>query len=125
MVFLIIGKQMLHAQDAELIELKRQADSIQRISLRDSLNFDDSMITQIYAIRDSMLNNIQQLREDFNVPDSEKEIKITDLKNQANENIKKVLGDEIYQNYLEMIRKRIKKSIVPNQCPLAGDSDGN
>ncbi len=124
-MFFLIGHHSAEAQDSDLINLKYQVDSLQRISLRDSLNFNDSTITAIYSIRDALLDRIEILRQDQGVDDSLKEIMITDLKNQSNENIKLLLGDQAYQNYLAMIRTRTIQSINPDQSPLAGETDDN
>lgn len=125
LMFFLIGHHSAEAQDSDLINLKYQVDSLQRISLRDSLNFNDSTITAIYSIRDALLDRIEILRQDQGVDDSLKEIMITDLKNQSNENIKLLLGDQAYQNYLAMIRTRTIQSINPDQSPLAGETDDN
>ena len=97
------------------------ADSLQRISMRDSLNFSDTLITQIYSIRNSMISKVLLLRNDFSIPD--REVKIMDLANQANENIRQLLGQEGYQKYTEMIRSRSKKSANADQSPLAGGAN--
>ena len=108
------------AQDSGSME-KARADSIQRISMRDSLNFSDTLITQIYGIRNSMIGKVRLLRNDFSIPD--REVKIMDLANQANENIRQLLGQEGYQKYTEMIRSRSKKSANADQSPLAGGAN--
>jgi hypothetical protein len=122
LVLLLAGTSYyaVSAQDSSSME-RGPADSLQRISMRDSLNFSDTLITLIYGIRNSMISKVLLLRNDFSIPD--REVKIMDLANQANENIRQLLGQEGYQKYTEMIRSRSKKSANADQSPLAGGAN--
>jgi exopolysaccharide biosynthesis protein len=103
--------------DAEM----RQADSLQRRMLRDSLQMSDTTITLLYALRDRYLKKAAAVRSDTSLS-AEKQNAINDaLKSNTNASIRVMLGDGLYDRYTLMIRRRLDKRRLVKSV-LAGGS---
>ncbi|HEX7903417.1 MAG TPA: hypothetical protein VF487_06035 [Chitinophagaceae bacterium] len=96
------------------------ADSIQRSLMKDSLNINDSIIVEIYNIRNNFLTQSLSINEDSTRNDQQKEVLIQALVQQTNDAVKSRLGEQKYDQYLEMIRRRvISRSSFNTARPLA------
>jgi len=98
-----------------------QIDSLQRIVMRDSLQINDSLVTQIFTMRDSYLRQVIEVRLDSTLTELQQYNEVSIIRTQTNENIKSLLGSVLYDRYIQMISDRIhKRSIIGT--PLASDT---
>lgn len=88
--------------------IKIQTDSLQRITLKDSLQITDLMVTQIFKIRDSMIIHIREINMNGGNNFLDSELAIKQITQNANEAMWQILGEEKYNHYKEMIRRRSK-----------------
>ena len=112
-----------YGQDAETSRMKQQADSLQRIKMKDSLGISDEIVTAIFATRDSLMNKVVQLGESQTIDAAGKAIGIANAREQTNEKIKETLGETIYKKYLQMIRSRLDQRQSVSSLPLAGETE--
>ena len=106
----------------EELQAKQSADSLQRIKMKDSLQISDEAITQIFAIRDSMVQKINVVRSNSTLSSEEQDLQVSSIRNDTNESIKAILGDEKYLQYLDMIRNSLRQRNKINELPLAGET---
>jgi hypothetical protein len=96
------------------------ADSLQRVLMKDSLQVTDAVITQIYIVRDSFLSRASQIDADTLLSSNEKSNAKQILIAQTNTDIKTLLGETLYNQYTQMIRRRaMNRTRNINIQPLA------
>ncbi|MEO7982655.1 MAG: hypothetical protein ABI688_01110 [Bacteroidota bacterium] len=111
--------------DAQGSSTTVQADSIQRIMMRDSLQISDSLITEVLVIKHNYFTQTEQIRSNVNLTTSQQNSEMATLRTQTTNNLKSLLGNEIYERYTQMIARRMRPgSLGVERRPLA-EGTGN
>jgi hypothetical protein len=105
----------------EELHARQSVDSFQRVKMKDSLQITDQVVNQIFAVRDSMVQRINSVRSNSALSSSEQDIQVSSIRNETNEAIKAILGEEKYLRYLEMITNSLRQRNKVNELPLAGE----
>lgn len=112
----------LHAQETGQ---NSEADSLQRILLRDSLQISDSLITQVLALRHNYFIAAEQIRSNESLDASQQNNQAQALRTQTTNSLKALLSDELYERYTQMITRRMRsRNPANNNMPLA-EGTGN
>ena len=100
------------------------ADSLQRVIMKDSLSVSDSVISQVFSIRNNFLTQAAQISADSSLSDPQKNTARQSLITATNSAITLALGETVYEKYLQMIRRRMTiRPMMNGREPLA--SQGN
>lgn len=98
------------AQDADTKALIQQADSLQRIMLKDSLQINDSAVNKLYAVRSSLKEKIVGLQNREGLSEDEIKKAKKEARKEAAKEIESLLGKKKYKIYRRMITNRLQKS---------------
>lgn len=100
------------------------ADSLQRRLMRDSLKVSDAAITKVFTIRNNFLTTSAQITAVNTLTEAQKNSALRALASQTNAVIQNTLGGAAYDQYTQMIRRRMINKYGTNKSrPLA--SGGN
>src|SRR5215216_3818468 len=110
------------AQLTEIQLTQQRADSLQRIIMKDSLGITDEQVTQVFTVRDTLLQKTKLIRSNASLTVEQQNGLVTDIRNQANNNIQAILGQTAYQHYLDMILRKLAFRNTGTD-PLAGATE--
>jgi len=112
-VFLLSFGKSLHAQ-------QRTMDSTHRKLMMDSLRVRDTVINEIFNLREAYLRKTVRIRTDSSMNQSQQRNALALIRRQTNFEIKLLLGDAKFEKYVQMIRSRMRTR-NPTGSTLAGD----
>lgn len=107
----IVFSNESHSQDIPLQPVntnldslqKVKTDSIQRSWMKDSLSLSDATISQVFNIRDSSIVRTEKINADSTLFQWEKSDMVQAERKVSLESIQSLLGDVMFQRYLDMI----------------------
>jgi hypothetical protein len=103
-------------------QIRRYADSLERVKMRDSLGVKDETITQVFKVRDSMLTEIAGVRSENEISRQEQDERVKSIQIELNSQIRQILGEGAYNHYITMIRNRLRLQNKEELLPLAGEN---
>lgn len=120
-LLLILFNLLIHGNATAQGGMKEEmqaADSALRSTLKDSLQVSDETVTALFSIRDGFFNKSNEIYANGTPSIKEQDSRIRTLRKETNESIKALLGNNIYNRYVQMIEVRIRKR-NSNKQPLA------
>ena len=120
-VFLAIASFInLPAQTSEWQTVKPTIDSSQRVWMQQTLGVKDAVITQVFAIRDNMNEQVSVIRNSKTIAEKEQDNQVLTIKKNTEAAIRAALGETAYQLYTERIRQRLQRTGNTDKLPLTG-----
>src|SRR5262245_45340624 len=105
----IIAIAILFLFSSQLRAQQPAVDSMQKVLMRDSLSLNDSIIEKVILSRVNYLKNAEEVRLNQGLTTDQQNAAISALREQTNENIRALLGEEKFQRYMQLIRNRMRK----------------
>lgn len=118
----ILFTNALNAQFSEQ-ELRQKADSAQRLLMKDSLQISDGTVDQIFSVRDEMYQKINAIRSNTALTAAQQDQQVSVVREQVNEGIRAILGEQKFRHYLEIIRNKLRQQNMQSEVPLAGATE--
>ena len=88
--------------------------------MKDSLHVTDAVITQVLNSRNNYFRKIEEVHKNIELTNLQQHKEVSILKKYIKDDIRLILGNEIYNKYVEIIKNRMRKKSVIGE-PLAGD----
>jgi len=88
-----------------------QLDSIQKKLMRDSLQMSDSVIIEFLNAKNEYLISVRQIRLNGALNRRQQNDQIQNLRFQTNNALRVMLGNEIYDRYIQMITRRMRQGV--------------
>lgn len=111
--FLFLGK-LLHAQQQPI-------DSTQRSLMKNSLQISDTIITQVLKFRESYFIATVKIRSDSSMNAVQMRNALRVQRKETNNGIKFLMGAAKFEEYLKMIRNRMKIRNAAGNVLASGD----
>ncbi len=114
LMIVLFGTTMLMAQNRDgqrRLDPKEMAKK-QTEELKEALDLDEKQETQIYAINLNSAEKMSAMREEMRSSDGDRDSmreKMGKLRNEQNEEMKKVLSEEQYEKYQKYLEERRKQ----------------
>lgn len=89
---------------------KVRTDSIQRVWMRDSLSLSDSIISQVFALKDTCFAQTLRIRSNTSLTPAAQIQSVSYLRKETEDAIKDLMGENTYADYKEMIVSGKKRS---------------
>ncbi|WP_153796810.1 hypothetical protein [Foetidibacter luteolus] len=104
-MFIVLNAQVDSTGDLEIV--KPKIDSVQRVCLKDSLGITDSTVDSLFACRDLYLAQVTSIREDTLLDEGQKGIQITQKAVELENSMRQLLGNTLFEQYLQLIKNKI------------------
>jgi hypothetical protein len=95
--------QPLPSLQSILLTQRHHSDSLHRVLLKDSLKLSEAMVMQVIAIKDSCIDLSERILSNINYSPQQRNLSVIELRRQATEATKELLGEVNYSKYLRLI----------------------